>query len=38
MRDFEYPEKYKDISDEKLVRLCRDGLQDAFTLYVCNEK
>ena len=31
MRDFEYPEKYKDISDEKLVRLCRDGLQDAFT-------
>ena len=31
MREFEYPEKYKDISDEKLVRLCKDGLQDAFT-------
>ena len=30
MREFEYPEKYKDISDEKLVCLCREGVQDAF--------
>ncbi len=31
MREFYYPEKYKEISDEKLVCLCREGVQDAFT-------
>lgn len=31
MQDVEFPEKYKEMNDEKLVELCQKGIQDAFS-------